>query len=114
MPQWIFLGLFSVFLSFGADEFDPQKDIISDDYTAGRFLIYNCEELRWVCVTESLFSSCHENRRSDSSKKPSHSCAPIGEFPTKESCFQRQLFMVSQNHGKRFCVRDDWKEKNVE
>lgn len=94
--------------------FDPRTDIIADNYEAGPYLIYDCEEKHWVCVMEAFYKECEEKRKNDlTAEGLYHSCAPVGVFPTKKSCFQRQLFLTTHNHGKRFCIRDDWKEKNI-
>jgi hypothetical protein len=94
--------------------FDPAIDIIADNYEAGAYLIYDCQERHWTCVTEPFYQICQEERSRDvAAEGVYHSCAPIGALPTKKSCFQRQLFMLSQNHGQRFCVRDEWKTKAV-
>ncbi len=96
--------------------FDPKVDIIAENYDAGPYLIYDCKEQHWVCVMESFYKECEEKRGRDlaGANTVYHSCAPIGLFPTKKSCFQRQLFMTTHNHGKRFCVKDSWKPKAVE
>ncbi|MGE3610934.1 MAG: hypothetical protein AB7I27_15190 [Bacteriovoracaceae bacterium] len=95
--------------------FNPRKDIISDKYDAGAYLIYDCEEKHWTCVLESHFNLCEEDRKEDlENKKKDLRCAPIGAFPNKRSCFQRQLYMVSNNFGDRFCLNDSWKEKEIE
>lgn len=95
--------------------FDPNTDIIAENYEAGSYLIYDCEEEHWTCVLEPYFKECEEKRTRDlASAKETHSCAPIGNFPTKKSCFQRQLFYVTHNQGKRFCLKDSWKQKNLD
>lgn len=95
--------------------FDPRKDVISEKYDAGAYLIYDCSEAHWTCVGESHFKMCEIERKQDlEDKKIDLRCAPIGSFPTKKSCFQRQLFMVGQNFGKRFCLNDEWKQKELE
>ncbi len=107
--------------SLGAQEeklttgFDARRDIISDKYEAGAFLIYDCEDNHWVCVLESYYKACEEKRSQELQKSEAliHTCAPIGEFPNKWSCFQRQLFLTTHEHGNRFCVRDEWKTKAV-
>lgn len=94
--------------------FDPRTDLIADNYEAGPYLIYDCEEKHWVCVMEEFYKECEEKRKKDLTESGLyHSCAPVGTFPTKKSCFQRQLFLTTHNHGKRFCIRDEWKEKNI-
>lgn len=94
--------------------FDPSRDVISEKYFAGPYLIYDCEEKHWVCVMEDDFKECQKKRDEDkNNKKEILGCAPLGSFPTKKSCFQRQLFLTGQNHGTRFCISDEWKEKDV-
>ena len=96
--------------------FDPKVDIIAENYEAGPYLIYDCKEKHWVCVMEPFYKECEEKRSRDlaSTNNVSHSCAPVGVFPTKKSCFQRQLFLTTHNHGKRFCIKDSWKSKATE
>jgi hypothetical protein len=95
---------------------DPKTDMIADNYDAGNFLIYDCLEKHWTCVTEDYFKQCESKRKKDLRNPEAiyHTCAPVGSFPTKRSCFQRQLFMTSQDHGARFCVKDEWKLKAVD
>lgn len=117
------LGLFLVLFSeaFAANDgekvlagFDAKTDLIADNYEAGRFLLYDCEEGHWVCVTEPFFQECEQKRAHDiTTKKVKARCAPLGSFPTKKSCFQRELFLTSQAHGAKFCILKDWKEKEL-
>lgn len=86
---------------------DPSTDIISENYEAGPFLMYDCSNQHWVCVLESYYNECEKNRQTELlTDKTEHSCAPMGEFPNKISCFQRQLFLTTHNHGTRFCVKN--------
>lgn len=95
--------------------FDPRTDIISEKYEAGPYLIYDCKDQHFVCVMESYYKECLANRAQDEhEKKIDVSCAALAETPNKKSCFQKQLFMTSQNHGKRFCVGTDWKQKELD
>jgi hypothetical protein len=97
------------------NDYDGKVDIISDKYEAGPFLIYDCVDKHYVCVLESYFKDCSEARAKDiHEKKLDMTCAPISEHLNKKSCFQKQLFMVGQNHGTKFCVGDDWKQKEIE
>ncbi|MFP5385656.1 MAG: hypothetical protein ACLGHN_06220 [Bacteriovoracia bacterium] len=91
------------------------QDIISEEYEAGPFLIYDCKDKHWVCVQPSYYENCKTLRKNDLAQREGlyHTCAPVGKFPTKKSCFQRQLFLTTHNHGNRFCIKDKWKEKNV-
>jgi hypothetical protein len=119
--KWILLiALFSI--NAVADDqgkslagFDVKTDIIAHNYEAGPYLIYDCVEKHWTCVMKSYFTNCEEKRTQDL-KNPEavyYSCAPIAKLPTKKSCFQKQLFLTSHNHGERFCVKDAWKEKAI-
>lgn len=94
--------------------FDPKTDLISEKYDAGPFLMYDCEDGHWVCVMPEFYQSCQEQREQDrEQKKVTARCAPVGEFPTKRSCFERQLYMLSHNYGPNFCVLDEWKQKTL-
>lgn len=120
MKWTLLLLLFHAHLAWSVDQvkslagYDPVEDAIADNYEAGPFLIYDCQEKHWVCVLESYYKECGKKRLKDGTdKRTHHSCAPIGEFPTKKSCFQRMLYMTTHNHGTRFCVKDEWKNKAV-
>ena len=118
------LMLFSILLSsrLYADsgekvlnDYDPKVDIISEEYEAGPFLIYDCAQKHWTCVLESYYKDCEKKRAEDiHEKKVVMTCAPVAILPNKKSCFQKQLFLVSQNAGTRFCVGEDWKQKEID
>lgn len=117
-----FLGISLItFLSVWGDSqervlsgYDPKVDLISDKYEAGEYLIYDCADSHWVCVRESFYKECEEKRREDSELKRTHSrCAMVGKFPTKKSCFQRQLFMVTHHFGNSFCALGEWKAREI-
>lgn len=93
--------------------FDVQNDIIADNYEAGNGLMYDCVEKHWVCVRNTDYEACRENRAKSrlDETTTTHPCAPIAYFPNKRSCFQRQLFMTTHHHGERFCIKDEWKLK---
>lgn len=112
--------LFSFSLSTLADGekvlagYDAKVDVISEKYDTGPFLIYDCEDRHWVCVMESYFNECKEKRlKAISEFKEDLPCAPVGEFPVKKSCFQRELFMVTHNYGTDFCKNPHWREKSL-
>lgn len=95
--------------------YDAGQDIISENYQAGQFLIYDCKEKHFTCVLKEYHDEC-QFKRDEELKKGSEefSCAPLGEFPTKKSCFQRQLFLTSNAHGTRFCLPDNEKYKHIQ
>jgi hypothetical protein len=93
---------------------DPLVDVISDVYEAGPYLIYDCHQGHWVCVTEELHEDCANRRKQEIDEKIEKlSCGHFGKFPNKISCFQRQLFLVSNAHGSRFCTHSDWRQKEI-
>jgi hypothetical protein len=95
--------------------YDPKVDMISEDYEAGPFLIYDCAKKHYVCVLESYSKECEEKRLKDLAlNKENVSCTPISEHLNKKSCFQNQLLLVSRNHGTRGCVAREWKQKEID
>lgn len=95
--------------------YDPKVDIIAENYEAGPYLIYDCVEKHWTCVLESYFEECQNKRAQDITDNMIYlRCAPIGKLPNKKSCFQKQLFFISQNLGQKFCVSNEWKEKEID
>lgn len=95
--------------------YDPKVDIISEKYEAGPYLIYDCQAKHYVCVLENYYKDCETLRAQNiHERKLDLGCAPLGMLPNKKSCFQKQLFLVSQNHGTRFCIGEEWKQKEIE
>lgn len=117
MKLCLLLILFSTSLSayeIYPNGYDATRDVIAENYEAGPFLIYDCKEGHYVCVLSDYYKKCEADRADDLiGRKLNLSCAPIGEFPNKKSCFQRQLFMTSQAYGPRFCISDYWKQKEI-
>lgn len=94
--------------------FDPRRDIISDKYVAGPYLIYDCQDKHWVCVEESFFEECRTMREEDKRQKKTFArCAPVGEFEVKFSCFQEQLRLTGNVDPEKLCVLDNWKRKQI-
>ena len=118
--NYLYLVLFTAIISYNLkaqdgkilNGYDPITDDISEKYEAGPYLIYDCQSQSWICVLQSYYENCQTSRDKDLKENLVNlSCAPIGEFPNKKSCFQRQLFLASQSHGVRFCIADSWKKK---
>jgi hypothetical protein len=94
--------------------FDAKVDLISEKYEAGEYLIYDCEDYHWVCVREPFYLECQEKRKEDADfQKVTSRCAAVGKFPTKKSCFQRQLYMATHNFGNSFCALGEWKHREI-
>lgn len=104
----LIIGIFSLFSFLGLTQdvpkelagFDPKTDIIADNYEAGAYLIYDCEEAHWTCVTKPYFEECIKEHKQD------YSCSPFEEFPTKKSCFQRQLYLTTHHVSHSFCSKE--------
>lgn len=97
------------------NDYDPKVDMISEDYEAGPYLIYDCDQKHYVCVLESYFKECEEKHQKDLDlNKKNVSCTPISVHLNKKSCFQKQLLVVSRNHGTRACIARDWKQKEID
>lgn len=87
---------------------------ISEAYNSGPYLIFNCQNQHWVCVTEDNFKECQSERIEDIAlARARSSCAPVKRFVTERSCFERQLYLISQNYGDRICVLDEWRQKEI-
>lgn len=122
MKHFLFLFLLSTIVLAASEEesdtpadFSPTKDMIADRYWAGAYLMYDCEEGHWVCVLKEDFKSCEEKRaKATKAREKFLPCAPIGEFPTKRSCFQRELYLTGQAFGHRFCLLDELKKEEIE
>lgn len=96
------------------EEFDPLSDRISDEYDAGPYLIYDCQKEHYVCVVQENFETCQSKKMEDlKNDSLVHRCAPLGKLTTKKACFQKQLFMVSNNAGKPFCTKEEWKKREI-
>jgi hypothetical protein len=118
-----FVALLLIFGSFSCfsqvrekfvEEYDAVNDKISEDYEAGAYLIYDCENKHYTCVLEEYFKSCESKVQEDlTTASLHHRCAPIGKLTTKKACFQKQLFMVSNNAATPFCTKDEWKKKEL-
>ena len=94
--------------------FDPRRDVLSADYLAGPFLIYDCQNKHWVCVMEEFFEECRQLREEDKRfNKDTARCAPVGEFAVKFSCFQEQLRLTTNVDPSRLCVLENWKRKTI-
>ncbi len=87
---------------------------ISEEYNSGAYLIYNCQNQLWVCVAEENYQECEAERIKDIAHARARSgCAPLKKFVTDKSCFERQLYLISQNYGNRICVLDEWRQKEI-
>lgn len=110
---YLFIFLFSA--GFYPAVSESQVFALSDTYVSGPYLVYDCSRKHWACVSEENFNDCKFQRNEDLEyrEKLTHSCSPISLFPSFQSCNQRKLFLTTHNHGQRFCVKEEWRSKNV-
>jgi hypothetical protein len=94
--------------------FDPINDVVSDQYQTGPYLIYDCVEKHWTCVVQENFQECQDKRVEDLKIiQKNLRCAPFEKLSSKKSCLQRQLYLVGQNMGTRFCLHDKWRDREL-
>jgi len=94
--------------------YDPVADVLSDEYEAGPYLIYDCKNKHWVCVLKSYFDECASVRNKEQLDKIEKlSCAPVEEFLNKKSCFQKQLYLTTHGFGDKMCEGEIWIEKEI-
>jgi hypothetical protein len=77
---------------------------IDQNYKAGSYLIYNCENGHYACVDKDGFTFC-KNRRDEAKEKMSkiYPCSPISEFASKTKCAYKNYEVIEELAKKRFC-----------
>jgi hypothetical protein len=86
-------------------EFDFSKDDISDKWFAGSSLVYDCEDMHWVCVSPADYASCSQMREIDL-KRTKHklACVPAEIFESKKECNQALKALVARAGFPRVCI----------
>ena len=73
-------------------------------YSAGDYLIFDCERGHYACVNEEGNTNCVEERNFVLEKKAKfYPCAPLGKFASKRSCIENSYKIVDINAPRRFC-----------
>lgn len=86
-------------------EFDFSKDDISAKWFAGSSLVYDCEDMHWVCVTPGDHDNCARLREKDLKRnKHKLACVPAEVFETKKDCQQALKRLVAEASFPRVCV----------
>lgn len=86
-------------------EFDLSKDEISEKWFAGSSLVYDCEDMHWVCVSPADYASCTQRREVDL-KRTKHrlACVPADVYDTKKECNQALKVLVARASFPRVCI----------
>ncbi len=102
MIKFYILYLFSISSVFCAETVNDYK--IDWLYSAGNYLVYDCEKKHYACVTKINYNDCLENRKLAIDKKSEmYPCAPLAKFEDKKSCVLESYKIVDLNQVKRFC-----------
>jgi hypothetical protein len=73
-------------------------------YSAGEYLIYDCERKHFACIDKSSQENCVEERAFALAQKlPSLPCAPLKKYTDKTACVHENYKVVDINALKRFC-----------
>jgi predicted DNA-binding WGR domain protein len=77
---------------------------ISQEFSQGNFLIYDCKQRSFVCVNEPSYLLCKEKRsRGYRERKKVLPCAPLKEFPSQSKCFEKQYKLIHSQSEKSYC-----------
>ena len=96
------LNLFWLPLVYGSEEGKERQ--ISKKYFLGSYLIFDCENQHFACVSERSFRGCQKRRQNALLDKRFHlECAPFKKFPTRKACFQEQAKQIQFPKKKLFC-----------
>lgn len=89
-------------------EFDFSKDDISEKWFAGSSLVYDCEDMHWVCVTPGDHENCGRLRDNDLRRnKHKLACVPAEVYETKKACQQALKRLVAEASFPRVCVHPE-------
>lgn len=73
-------------------------------YTAGEFLIFDCQGEYYACVDQDGTEKCRENRDLSIKKKEKrYPCAPLKKFDDKKTCLEKNYEVMESLALKRFC-----------
>lgn len=108
---FIFISL--VPISYSQEDIALLDPFLSDNYTRGGNLIYDCRSKHWVCTGNGEFDYCQKERTFGVNEKISDlGCVPVKVFASEKACIDSQKNLVSGNFGMRFCQHPDLQEAN--
>lgn len=83
--------------------FEP---IISEKYSRGKNLIYDCFDKHYVCVSDVNYDDCRSLRDlAIEKRKVILPCAPLKVYDSQISCFSSYYTLIHQKTYKGFCIR---------
>lgn len=102
MTKILFIYLFISSSCFSADQRPDYK--IDWKYTAGEYLIYDCERRYYACVSKVSNELCIEERKIALNEHASvYPCAALTKLEDKKACVLKSYQIVDLNAIKRFC-----------
>lgn len=107
------LSAFSLFAQDSAD-FDETRYQISDKYQSGNHLIYDCDDMHWVCVIKEDFDNCY-SRTAKALRTGRHrlDCVSESEYESPKDCHKRQLELVKESFYPRFCINPNERKRFI-
>ena len=77
---------------------------ISQEFSRGAFLIYDCKKRSFACVNEPSYNLCKTRRQKGyRDKKLVLPCAPLKEFLSQQKCFEKQYNLIHRQSEKSYC-----------
>lgn len=107
------LGLFLLFLiplGFAEQDYlEPHAPVqISEIYTSGEYLIFDCKKRFYVCVDALNFEQCGEDRQFAIKQGYLNlPCAPLKKFDHHQYCVHAQYEKIYGAFNKEFCFAPD-------
>lgn len=81
-------------------DIDQLSPYLSDRYTKGKYLLFDCYRGHWVCTSEIEFNACEKKREDEYySTDLTYSCLPIMKLSNDKECHKKQYdFMYGEGH----------------
>jgi hypothetical protein len=113
--KWLLITLLlGVTHNLLAQEIDPTKDTLSAKWTAGAFLIYDCDDRHWVCVHDLGQAQCEDLRKNKlASGARTLGCAPGQVFESREACWDVQKRLVNEALYPRTCLHPNARKRFI-
>ena len=81
---------------------------MTDGYSSGPFLIYDCNKRSFICVDELNFNECRSERKFAIQQRYFNlPCAPLKEFKHYNYCVDQQYELVHNISRRDFCFANE-------
>jgi hypothetical protein len=78
--------------------------VLSDEFSSGPYLIYDCRAQTFICVNEDSFDLCRRLRiQSQGEGKRILDCAPLKNYISENACGNAAQTAIDQLAAKNFC-----------